>query len=82
MDRSEYSYVTDRDFGYMTRADKYHYLMWLHSRTEHFYYRLLGWSDHNLDNENVSDGLYGAVVDIRAELARELKSLEEQIFNL
>ena len=48
-------------------------------RTEAMMYSLQNWIIKNLDNENVSDGLYGFIKDLSIELKRELTEIEENI---
>lgn len=54
----------------------------LHTAVETFMYQLINWKENNLDNENISDGLYGFVTDMIAELRREYSDIEQRIFEM
>ena len=66
----------------MSKVKKYNSLLWLHRQSEDFQSILWQWRENNMDNDNVSDRLYGFVCDIYADEQREMKDIENQMFNL
>lgn len=57
-------------------------MMRLHTSVETFMYQLIDWKQNNMDNENISDGLYGFVTDMIIELRREYSDIEQGIFEM
>ena len=51
----------------------------IRTNIEIFIYDLMEWKNNQLDNENVSDALYGFVGDLLIECKQELKDLEYEI---
>ena len=46
---------------------------------ENFYYKLDAWLISALDNDSISDGLYGYVRDMKMETKHDLASIEREI---
>ena len=52
---------------------------WIRQDMEHFMYDLQNWLDQALDNDHISDGMYGFVQNMVREVKTELHDLSVDI---